>query len=288
MSPAAAMATTTPTGPNTSSNTERRINIVLTGASGYLGQHILHSFLTTEEESSSNSNNDNIPVQYHIYALYGSCPNFPDAVQQSIASSSSNIGRSGIVTFDVESVDLTNEASLEEWFSQLPENMSIDVCIHTAAMSSPRLCQDQPEMARKINVPTIFFDSLMKKKGCNRIIALSTDQVYDGKQQHRNDAATPYTEQSKAEAINVYGQTKLQMEDYLLNKVNPLMVATLLRSSILLGPRAPFLPEVAHGTFLHFIASRENQDTTFYTDECRNVRKLVLCTSLSLSLLSHL
>jgi len=79
----------------------------------------------------------------------------------------------------------------------------------------------------------------------------------------------------------MYGTTKLQLEDYLTKlsqssttsaaKASTTTTMVSLRSSILLGPRAPILGELAHDTFLHFCDSRQDQETTFYTDECRSV-----------------
>jgi dTDP-4-dehydrorhamnose reductase len=45
----------------------------------------------------------------------------------------------------------------------------------------------------------------------------------------------------------------------------------ILRSSIILGRKAPILPEHAHDTFLHFCASRRGMTTDFYTNERRSV-----------------
>ena len=71
------------------------------------------------------------------------------------------------------------------------------------------------------------------------------------------------------------------MEEYLLQKQkqhkqqqqksSSMLFA--LRSSIMLGPKAPIQPNGVHGTFLDFVKSRgeNNQETTFFTNEFRNV-----------------
>jgi dTDP-4-dehydrorhamnose reductase len=235
--------------------------IVITGASGYLGQHLLNAFLTdpprmTLADDGTNSTSSN----YHIYALYRSAQGFPDAVKAVPCASN--------VTVTIECLDLTDSEKVSEWVER---HSDVDVCIHAAAMSSPKLCQEQADVARACNVPTAFFDALLKHSV--KIIALSTDQVYDGTQ-------PPYRETDSAGPCNVYGQSKLEMEEYILSindDINhdshnpPRSGVTVLRSSIMLGAKAPILPGIAHGTFLHFCQSREGVETEFYTDERRSV-----------------
>jgi dTDP-4-dehydrorhamnose reductase len=209
--------------------------IVLTGASGYLGQHILHRLVTDPPPGDLE--------RVHIFAVYGSKEGFSEAVMQLDATK----------TITVESLDLSNDQAVTVWIKDHP---GMDVCIHTAALSSPRACEDEKERARNLNVPHHFFEQL--EAGNCRIIALSTDQVYEG-------TAPPYVETDAAKPVNVYGTTKLAMEDCLSKCTD----AVVLRSSIILGPKAPLAP--AHDTFLHFCASREDKSTDFYTDECRSV-----------------
>jgi dTDP-4-dehydrorhamnose reductase len=215
------------------------MNIVITGSSGFLGQHLIHSLLTEPPPEG---------CSYRIHALFHSMQGFEDT----IASLPTVNG----VSIQAYKLDLTDEDSITEWIKKVPQ---IDVCIHTAALSSPRDCQEAPERATKLNVPQFFFDQLARKGV--RMIALSTDQVYAG-------TNAPYAETDPLEPCNVYGLSKVEMEKYITKAFKS---AVLLRSSIILGPKAPLLPDQAHGTFLHFIESRKGVDTTFFTDECRSV-----------------
>jgi dTDP-4-dehydrorhamnose reductase len=234
--------------------------IVITGASGYLGQHLLNAFLTDDPSLKTlTDGTDSTSSNYHIYALYRSAQGFPDAVKAVPCASN--------VTVTIECLDLTDSEQVSQWVER---HSDLDVCIHAAAMSSPKLCQEQADVARACNVPTVFFDAL--RKHSVKIIALSTDQVYDG-------THPPYRETDSAGPCNVYGQSKLEMEDYMLS-INdddddsdnpPRSDVTVLRSSIMLGSKAPILPSIAHDTFLHFCQSREGVETEFYTDERRSV-----------------
>lgn len=209
--------------------------ILITGASGYLGQHLVHSLL--------NNNNNEDKKGWELYCLYNSSLGFAEKVKE--ASSS------GAVVAGVDSLDLSNASAVQEYLSNRPK---MDVCLHLAAMASPRVCQEDPVRAKAINIPVALLDALADTP----TVALSTDQVYDG-------SNAPYNENCNAKPINVYAQTKLGMEQYVLKKKN----AVCLRSSIILGPLAPY--GGAHSTFLHFCQSRKEQSTTFYTDECRSV-----------------
>lgn len=85
------------------------------------------------------------------------------------------------------------------------------------------------------------------------------------------------TERGGLNPANVYGQTKLELEQYLLQSIRSstsnACLCFALRSSIILGPEAPIAPDCAHGTFLDFCRSRGEgkQPTTFYTNEYRSV-----------------
>ena len=216
--------------------------ILLTGSSGYLGQHFLYQLLTGAPPPLGDD------CAFHVYALYGKSKGFPEAVKEFTVSNN-------LVT--VESLDLTDIEAVKAWFRNHP---NMDVCIHAAALSSPRVCEQDPEKAQKMNVPKAFFQELHAQNCC--IISLSTDQVYDGTK------VALYNEADPAHPVNVYGKTKLEMETY-LQELSGKQQAVLLRSSIILGKKAPIA--AAHDTFLHFCASREGQPTEFYSDECRSV-----------------
>jgi len=79
-----------------------------------------------------------------------------------------------------------------------------DVIINASAYTTVDKAESEVDLARKINAlaPAILAEQ------ANRLNALlvhySTDYVFNGK------STTPYTENDKAEPLNVYGQTKLE------------------------------------------------------------------------------
>ena len=127
-----------------------------------------------------------------------------------------------------------------------------------------RRCQANPAVATATNVPKPLFETLLEHSPQMRVVALSTDQVYDG----NNCGGNYYTEESPQLQIRATCTVapRWNWKTILLSLFPDNGI--ILRSSILLGPTAPFVE--AHDTFLHFIASRTTK-TTFYTNEIRSV-----------------
>ena len=233
------------------------INILLTGASGFLGQHLIDYWIHNHNPSSSAPQR----IKYKITALYHSSENFPTACQ----GLSNNVDNSNVEVIP-KSCNLVN---YDDTSLSLDDMEKFDVCIHTAALSSPRECQRDPEKARALNVPLKF---LQATKDIPIMIVMSTDQVYDGKQ----SPGCFYRENlSEVHPLNEYAKTKVELES-VVQEIrcgdNSSSTATIIfRSSIILGPKAPISPQDAHDTFLHFCASRDKQETDLWVNEYRTV-----------------
>ena len=210
------------------------MKILLTGSSGYLGQHFLHALIRATNDDDE------------IFATFGS---------NGAALEGIGILESYRYSLKIDKLDLRDKDCIRDYFEA---NGSFDICFHLAAMASPKLCESNPEKTKQTNIPRHLFNKL---KG-TPIIALSTDQVYCG-------AKAPYSENSEPGPVNVYAQSKLEMEQLLIGDKERLKPAVCLRSSIILGPLAPY--GQAHSTFLHFCQSRDKRETTFFTDEIRSV-----------------
>ena len=236
---------------------EKTLSIILTGASGYLGRHLLYFWIQNGPPKGFD--------ELQITALYHESQDFVEAVNSSCSSSCSN---NNAVTITPLSCDLTHP----------PKNVinmaAFDLCIHTAAMSSPRMCEQNPKQAQAINVPKAFFSQLADAN--IPLIALSTDQVYDGTKPggfYKECTRSGGSDQHQPNPLNTYAKTKWEMETHLATMTMTMTMTApilLLRSSIILGPKAP-LGTTAHDTFFHFCASRDGQSTEFYDNEYRSV-----------------
>ena len=63
---------------------------------------------------------------------------------------------------------------------RLPELGPVDVVINCAAISQPKACEADPELAERINVPSTLLTHLRSAAPDCLFIHLSTDQVYAG------------------------------------------------------------------------------------------------------------
>lgn len=115
---------------------------------------------------------------------------------------------------------------------QFVETALPDCVIHSAAMTDVDHCEQRPELALSINATGV--ESLVKAlggSGC-RLILLSTDYVFNGKD-------GPYDEGAVPKPINVYGGTKLAAEEIVQTVARS---STIIRSASFLGIGSPNRP----------------------------------------------
>lgn len=111
-------------------------------------------------------------------------------------------------------LDLTQSS-----FDKLAE-FKPDVIIHTAAQSSIDSCESNPEQVWSINFEATKRLIDFAKEMNSRFIYTSTDIVFDGKKGN-------YSEKDIPNPVNVYGQTKLESEKYILENLKNSVVARL-------------------------------------------------------------
>ncbi len=102
-----------------------------------------------------------------------------------------------------------------------------DVIVNCAAISSPVQVDEEPELARKINVELPRHLSQLATHMGARFLHISTDMVFDGQSNE------PYRSTDMPNPLNLYGQTKLMAEREILehNSEDPVI----LRIPILMG-----------------------------------------------------
>jgi len=97
-------------------------------------------------------------------------------------------------------LDITNKKQVESL-----KKLNPDIIIHTASLTNVDYCEDNREEAWDVNVKGTENILEVSEKIRNKIIFLSTDYIFDGKN-------GPYSEGEELNPINYYGKTKLECE----------------------------------------------------------------------------
>lgn len=137
--------------------------------------------------------------------------------------------KSDLVAVDQVQVDLTNLALLTQFIQEVDPA----IIVNAAAYTQVDRAESERELAYQINAiaPSRMAEQANKTKAI--LIHFSTDYVFDGK------AVEPYTEIDIPEPLNVYGSSKLQGEERVLDLCE---TALILRTSWLYGDRRKSFP----------------------------------------------
>ena len=92
---------------------------------------------------------------------------------------------------------------------------NIDAVLHLAAKIRVEEGESNPDLYKSVNVDgTLNLLKLCKEKGIKKFVFASTAAVYGDPEDF------PVTEKSKEAPVNVYGQTKLEIDRYLVKMQN--------------------------------------------------------------------
>jgi dTDP-4-dehydrorhamnose reductase len=103
---------------------------------------------------------------------------------------------------DKNSLDITDAINVSDFF----KNIKIDWCINCAAYTAVDRAEVEQEAAQNVNVTGAKNLAQVCKKHDAKLVHISTDFVFDGKQN------MAYTEYDATGPLNSYGKTKLQGE----------------------------------------------------------------------------
>ena len=115
-----------------------------------------------------------------------------------------------ILPTDISEMDICNIDSVRK----VCFNFKPDIIINCAAHTAVDLCEDDEKRAMEINGNGAGNLSLIGNGIGARIVQISTDYVFDGKN------SKPYTEEDATNPQSVYGKTKLEGEKQVI-KYNP-------------------------------------------------------------------
>ena len=118
-----------------------------------------------------------------------------------------------------EDLDLSQKNNISNYFL----SNSFDLIVNCAAYTNVNKAEEEIIFANQINNLAVAQLSLIAKKYNSKLIHISTDYVFDGK----NDKK--YTENDQVNPINVYGKTKLAGEQAILEEM--LSDAIIIRTS---------------------------------------------------------
>ncbi|MBX2925111.1 MAG: SDR family oxidoreductase [Chitinophagaceae bacterium] len=126
-------------------------------------------------------------------------------------------------------VDITDKQAV--W--QLISGTAPDVIVHAAAMAQPDTCELDKEACRLTNVDATKFLCEAAASVHARMIYISTDFVFNGKE-------GPYREDDIPDPVNYYGQSKLEAEEMVKNALKDWAIVrtVLVYGNILVGTRS--------------------------------------------------
>lgn len=119
--------------------------------------------------------------------------------------------------------DFQNPEDVKSFISK----QDFDICFHTAANATTKFCDENPQLAHKINVEsTQAIIDICKEKNA-KLIFCSTEQVFNGKENHG-----PFQEDEIPNSVTVYGQNKIECENLIQEQLSNFVI---LRFSWMMG-----------------------------------------------------
>jgi len=98
----------------------------------------------------------------------------------------------------------------------------VEVVFHLAAKIRVEEGESKPDLYKNVNVAgTLNLLKICKEKGIKKFVFASTAAVYGDPEDY------PVTEKSKVSPVNVYGQTKLEIDKYLAKNAASLEISTI-------------------------------------------------------------
>ena len=146
-------------------------------------------------------------------------------------------------------LDLTDHTAVERTWRLLKP----DVVIHSAALSRTKDCEQDPQLARCINVEATAHLAQLSKD--IPFIFLSSGEVFDGR-------TGWYCETDAPNPVNVYGQTKREAEQWVLQNPRHTVVRIVLTSGTSRHGDRSFVEDMCR-------TARSGQQVTLYRDEFR-------------------
>ena len=149
-----------------------------------------------------------------------------------------------------QDVDLTDETAVcRLWQAHQPAAV-----IHCAAISRPAICEQNPGLAKKVNVEATAL--LVSLAGDRPLLFFSSDQGFDGRQGR-------YVETDRINPINRYGETKAAAEELVLGNPRHTVIRLALTAGTSSTGDRSFVEDMRR-------SAGRDQRLTLFTDEFRS------------------
>lgn len=138
-------------------------------------------------------------------------------IKEMVETSKARFEKYKFVFIDKNELDLRNNERIKEFF----ESNRFDYVINCAAYTAVDGAEGDAENAGRINIDAVESIAIISKKQNTKLIHISTDYVFDGENYR------PYKENDFASPLNVYGRTKLESENRIIeSKVDSIIIRT--------------------------------------------------------------
>lgn len=118
-----------------------------------------------------------------------------------------NISGFNLFFTDIDTLDITDETEVNNFI----KDNKIHIIINCAAFTAVDKAEEAQDLCHAINADAVEILGSAAAKYNARIVHVSTDYVFNG------EACTPYTEDQPTQPVSVYGKTKLEGEQRLMN-----------------------------------------------------------------------
>lgn len=123
-------------------------------------------------------------------------------------------GYTEVLGIDVDELDITNEQKVHEFINDYKPN----IVMHNAAYTSVDKAEQNPEICYKVNALGTKYIAEACREVNATMVYISTDYVFSGKGENF------YEVNDKKEGLSVYGKTKSEGEDFVLNTLTKYFV----------------------------------------------------------------
>ncbi|MBO0452317.1 SDR family oxidoreductase [Candidatus Enterococcus murrayae] len=156
-------------------------------------------------------------------------------------------------------VDLADPEAVTRFF----ERLDYDFVFHAAARTQTSDCEANPHDTHKVNTESaITIAKACHKKGA-RFIFLSTEQVFNNRTEN-----LPFKEDTLVNSSSVYGQQKIEVENFLIeNQID----SVILRLSWMMGLSSPGIKSSPNILTNVMKAMFFQKPTMFTVNECRGM-----------------